>query len=267
MLPAYIINGSQYGFTLLTGYGQVRGFTARIWQQTTMDALIDLVKAYGTRYNSNPYFEMLTFGESALNVENSANGYSMDALETQVRRLLAAARSAFPTTQVRWQANDFWPDSRMVAMLQFAKAQQLTVGGPDTRMDDVTQADRVFVGKDEFGARVFEDLRGTLPWTAGLDAPEMELWDANTLYGNIINGYTATRSKYKNPSTGAYDGAAFVMPTMKASYIFVASADWVTYGWSSYWLPKINAVSGRTYWGTSAQTPCPTAFVNGCNRN
>ena len=260
---------SQYGLTSLTGYGVERGITTRVWQAATNARIKALGAAYGAAFDTNPYFEGVVTGETALNVEGNLNGYSVDALQTQLYDLLASWRASMPTTQIRLAINDFWPDSRMSSLLDLAEQLDLSVGGPDIRMDDVTQGDRVYVGLDEYGNATLPNRRGVLPWMAEVQYPEMELWDATTLLGNALNGFTATNARYKNPVTGAYDGAHFVMPSVRPMYLIWTLQD---YGprvgaRSTAVLSLINSTQGYLYYGAPASVPCPSTFSHGCNRN
>lgn len=268
--------GSQgsYGLTSLTGYGFSRGITTRIWQPATLQAYNDLIAAYGNRYNGHPAFEMITTGESALNVEFDLNGYSNGALRSAVQSMLGVMRASFPNCQVRFAVNDFGNDiPHMRDILQFCFANQIITGGPDIRRDYVTQADRVYVGYDEYRDAAFEDLRAKMPWIFEIEDPECYLWNISQLVDAADNGYTATRSRVKVHGTDDgklpdnYTGPFFQMPTLKASYCVVHDQENSSIPgtpllaqWTRDILPFINARSGRTYYGDPSLTPAYPLF-------
>lgn len=286
-LPPYLIcnevpnpesgcEGNPYGTTLLTGYGQVRGFTARIWQDATMNAFVDMIGAYGARYDQNPTLEMVAFGETALNIENEADGYSVDVLESHLRTMLQGARAAFPHTQIRMPTNDLWPDDRMASLLDFMKALYVVPGGPDVRRDDVTQADRIYVGLDEFGHGTFPDLRAHMPWVMEVQDPELAIWSAADLHDASMNGYTATHSQYKDPDTGEYDAGFYVMPTTQPVWVIWVAQQYTCPNpndpavcgaseWSPGILSLIASTHGRNFYGSAADTPCFDMFP-ACDR-
>jgi hypothetical protein len=252
--PAYIVNGSAYGITEFTLNGT--GLQARIWQQATSDRLIALTNAYGARYNSHPNFEMLTMGETSVNVSQGVDGYTLATLDTQLRRQMTAARAAFPNTAVRLGANWYGSDSSMVSLLNLAAQLDFTLGGPDVLPDEVIQANEAFAG----ALAGSSDLRGILPFLAEIQSPELGgkegTWTSAQLYAAVMRG-TATRS---GAATGT--GSASFRAVQPQYFVWYHNT-WsggAEQQWSTGTLPFIRSIGGAVY-----STSCPTGYAKGCN--
>lgn len=255
-----------------TGIGY-RGFTARFWQTATADRINAVSAWLGATFGSHAAFDIFVFGETSLNVLAGYNdaGYSGDALRTQTLRLLQAARDAFPTMIIRCAANDFgYDDPHMKDLCAWCYARQIIIGGPSVRRDDVTQADKVFVGKDAYGEQAFTNYTGLMPWYVEVQDPECIIWSASQLRSASIDGYTATRARYRLHGDAEFtmNGAPFVMPGMPGAYFCWPDQEYPTAAqWTRDILPLINSTSGQTYYGNPVNTPAfPGFFPNGTNR-
>lgn len=248
VFPNYVIRDfgtSQIGFN---GYA---GRTARSWQKPTGDRIIALSKAYGERYNKHPNFEMITLGETALQVTDA--GFSNTEVLNELKRLLPAARSHWPNTAIRVGANDLHPDPLMVDLLATCAQYDIAVGGPDVWPADVTQADRVFVGLDGNQKATYIDYRDQLPWAVEVQWQSYGgQFSISQLYNATVNGYTANNG--------------FVMPSMKTKYLiwYVNEANGTAATkWSTGILPFIRSVNGAVH---ATASGCPKNYA-GCNTN
>lgn len=275
--------GGIYGLTPLVGPVDLpgggtgtgfRGITAKIWQDPTADAANDVMTWHGATFDSHPALELIVYSESALNVLPGFNddGYSNAELRRQVYRLYTHARACFPTTLIRSCLNDFGYDTpHMRDMLAFCFANQIIPGGPSVRRDDVTQADRVYVGLDDYGNHTFTDYRGKMPWCPEVQDPEEALWTATQLRDASNLGYTASRWKKRLPGDPEFtqNGAPYVMESVQGVYFIWPDQEYPTKcQWTRDVLPLINSTQGQTYWGNpTTSTPAFSEFfVNGTNR-
>ncbi|MEP7311788.1 MAG: hypothetical protein ABI859_04355, partial [Pseudomonadota bacterium] len=116
---------------------------------------------------------------------------------------------------------------------------------------DITQADRVFVGKNSTGQDVYHDYRDELPW-----AVETQ-WQS-------FSGRFTLQQLYDVPMVGYKpDNGDFTMPTMKVKYLiwYVNEVNGnASTQWSTGILPFI-----RTH-GAVYSTTCPKNYP-GCNVN
>lgn len=246
VFPNYIIR--DYG-TSQIGFNGYAGRTARSWQKATGDRIVALSAAYGARYNSHPNFEMITMGETALQVTDA--GFSNTAVLTELQRFLPLARSHWPNTGIRVGANDLHPDPLMIALLATCAQYDIAVGGPDVWPADVTQADRVFAGLNESRSAAYIDYRDLLPWAVEVQWQSFGgQFSISQLYNATVNGYTAN--------------SGFVMPSMKTRYLiwYVNEANGTAATkWSTGILPFIRSVNGAV-----SSTTCPKNYP-GCNIN
>ncbi len=247
--PTYLINN--YGITNF--HAPQVGGASQIWQQATMDRFLALSAAYAARYNNHPNFEMFGGGETSLAIDNGTDGYSTTTLLTQLQRFFVAARKQWPNTGLRLAANDMGSDSNLVALFATAAKNAVTIGGPDIWPGDITQADRVFVGKNSSGANAYTDYRGTIPWMSEVQWQSFSgQWTLRQLYDAPMVGYKPTNGD-------------FTMPSMHPSY-FVWYVNEVNGNSSTQWangiLPLIRSVNGAVY-----STDCPKSYAKGCISN
>jgi hypothetical protein len=140
---------------------------ARLWDPAVMDRLVALSNAYAARYDGNPYFEMLSIGESAL---PAWPGMSVPSLYQQVKRFYTAVATAWPHTMGRMVLNYTDTDSSMKAFIDLCLSlSNCVVGGPDPELPatgNITraiQANEVFRGAECIGCTA-RDYRGVLAW-------------------------------------------------------------------------------------------------------
>lgn len=114
--PKYIVEDDAYGVSKFNLNGE--GLTARIWQPATNDRLIALSQAYAARYDANPAFEMLAAAETSVNLTLGTDGYTGEALGTELVRFYDASRKAWPSTALRLNANFFPGGNSFVAEVQ-----------------------------------------------------------------------------------------------------------------------------------------------------
>jgi hypothetical protein len=281
-IPQYVL--TQFGYTYLTGPapqicgGTIRGFTARFWQAGTRAAYVNMLKHLVAVCDAHIACEMVTaIGETSINVDNGVDGFSVDALKTTYKDFATQMRSVSERVQLRIGTNDLWPDSFANELFDFMRSKIVLPGGPDQRLDSITQTDRVQVGYDEYRQVTFTDRRcftpptndaNCLPHTNEIQDPELDLFPPTSLNTLMNSGYTATNWRVKNPVTQAYDGALFAMPSMRGIYNIWTNAEYRQYKWTTHVLPLINSTSGATFWGANpvANTPCFAIYVNGCDR-
>jgi hypothetical protein len=248
LYPRYVVDGSSLGVTYFT---PATGSTARVWQAATADRLIALSAAYGNRYNGNRNFEMMTiYGETALQL-GGQDGYSTEALATQIKRTYAAARGHWPNTGLKLFVNDLGSDASWVDLYNVLKQYYVSPSNPDTWPGDITTSDRMFVGKNAAGQDVHEDLRDKLPWTANVDWQSFNL-SGNTPRWSLQQLWDVHHSGY-SPANGD-----FHMPALKARYAawYVNQSNGNAQNqWSTAELPFLR--ERASIFTTAA---CPTAY-------
>jgi hypothetical protein len=248
IFPRYVVDDGRYGVTELGFYGY-GGMTALTWQRDTGDRVVALSQAYGARYDAAPNFEMLTLGETALQVPFGVEGFSNQAVLAELQHILTAARGHWPHTALRVGANDLAPDPLMTQLFKTCADLHVAVGGPDVWPLDVTQADRVFVGLDDQHRQVYTDYRDQLPWSVEIQ------WQS---FGGQF-----TLAQLHDATMSGYTAGGFAMPSMKTKYLIWyvnesngnASTQWLTAE-----LPFIRAHSAPY------STDCPSLYP-ACNPN
>ena len=164
--PAYIVNGSQYGLSVMRVDGIDRGITTRVWQQPTMDRVIALSRAYAARYDKHPNLEMWVTEETSLNTED--DGFSGNAYLTQLERWAVASRAAWPNTGIRIKTNyvSTASDATFAAFHARLAGLGIAMGGPDTSPTRIFNSNQIFTGS--IGGR---DYRGVVPWVSEVQSP------------------------------------------------------------------------------------------------
>ena len=239
--PSYIWKNpsGQYGATAMRN-----GITARVWQQATMDRVIDQVQAYGKQFDSDPYFEMVALGETSVATDAGVDGFSQENLLAQFKRLYTASRAVWPNTSIRLTANYVGSDAQTVDLIKFCAALKCAVGGPDVIPSEDIQANRVFSGG---GGGT--DYRGILPFVAEVQSPELGghegTWTPAQLYdhsikGNASVGINGTHPQYFVWLRNTWSGGAAQQ-------------------WSTGILPFVQSIKGAV-----ASTACPSAYTSGC---
>jgi hypothetical protein len=114
-VPLHIQSGAAYGASPVAGSygwwnkdsteGSSAGYVAALFRPAVMDQYIALVRALGARYDGDPNFEGIMFQEGSwmLGLYKNAPDYTKEANIAQLKRMLLAATSAFPRTNVIMQ--------------------------------------------------------------------------------------------------------------------------------------------------------------------
>ena len=125
---------------------------AKFWLQPIMDRYIALHAALAARYDTHPYFEGISTGETTSSV--SSPDFSTSAKLTQLKRLVAALETQWPHTNVFIQA-DAGLGSLNADFLRYMIAHRMILSGPDIRPNDFvpggaggTQFQRIYQGID-----------------------------------------------------------------------------------------------------------------------
>jgi len=263
VFPAYLVQpayggtdaAGRYGITPLSGNG---GLTARIWQPATSDRLIALYKAYAARYDAHPNLEMVSLGETSINVALGTDGYTGDSLDAQLRRQLSEIHAAYSTTQLRLNANWYLSPAAMVSLVNFAGQLGFAIGGPDTFPYKAVWGNQAYTGTLP-GAT---DWRGRVPFVSEVQDPE--LGGKGGTYTNE-QLYLAAMQGVSTESGGATGSGSDKFAAVQPQY-------WVWYmnawsggpeqKWSTGTLPFIRSINGAVF-----STSCPRAYSKGCATN
>jgi hypothetical protein len=140
---------------------------ARLADPAVMDRLIALSNAYAARYDGNPYFEMLSIGESA--VPNWPT-LSLSGMYDQIKRFYTAVAAAWPHTMGRMVLNYTNSDPSMKDLIDTCfSLSNCVVGGPDPELPATgtilrgIQANEIFRGVSCSGCTP-RDYRGVMAW-------------------------------------------------------------------------------------------------------
>jgi len=101
-IPSYLFTSEYMG-------GWARGkdgrCSAKIWEPEVMDRFIALYDALGQSFDSEPNFEAVYNEETAMNMDNGVEGYSIDKLKIQLKRLIQEGKIMFPNTLILFNLN------------------------------------------------------------------------------------------------------------------------------------------------------------------
>lgn len=181
------------------------GDNITLWNINTYYRLVRLIKALATRYDGNPWFEVLIINETAFGhpvvpvTEAQRAGFYEN-----LSRVDAAARLAFAHTVVVQYVNFPYPYTPGVAQNLMDKG--IGIGGPDVFLDDKDHERHVYPlieqgqGKVPVGMQVESDcyyarsLGG--PWDP---PPPRELYDfaRNRLHSNYIFWHRVLKTVYR----------------------------------------------------------------------
>lgn len=243
LLPPYLVNLGGTNNLVQTDNSN-GGWIGAVWRTHVADRAIALMQAYGARYDSHPYFEMIATKETAVgpDVDTNSGDYTSTAFLTQYKRILTAARAAFPSTNVRIFANYLTngTNPQMIELIEHAKAEKICWGGPDMSSTkgtlNATQAQAA--------------AEGTLSGTAGHDYRD-EMCIAYNVEQHNLGGANQTMSLVNgwanDPRKANY------RPWMRCTW---AACEPLT--WSPDILPYLNA-------NPNTITTCPSTFT--CNTN
>lgn len=170
IVPNYLMSDPAYrgGVVPMGAHGE--GFVARLWETPVMDRLMALYKAMGVRFDSDPFIEGFSTGESTLSLGNPKQwpaGYTHAALLSQYLRFVDSARQYMPQSNIFFNANYLGGDAMMSTLLQRMYDEGVAACGPNVMPDNLTSSQRVWTGKT--GA----DYRGLLPIANAVEGPDL----------------------------------------------------------------------------------------------
>lgn len=237
-LPQYLVDEGGV-LDLPEGSGVAHFYRADLNSPAVIARLIALYNALGAHYDAEPYFELITFGETA----------SMSC--SQWPTAVASLKAAFPHKNVILPLN--FCDGNLVNLAAAVNAANMGIGGPDTRTPPM--------GEDH-GSRL---LRG-----AGIDA----LYGTG---GGPATDFGSIDYRPKMPVAYEYEALGNVPPsaiigyinnTLKSTHQF-----WATY--KNAWYPSycgpnpelcyengIHTTLNSTNFAIS--TACPTNYLGRC---
>lgn len=276
--PAYIVNGSQYGISLmLPGYGII----ARVWQQATMDRIIAQVGFFADLYKDDPYVECMQMDETSISVASGTDGFSHAAAAAQYKRFLQQIRAYAPKMGFRLTANFQNSNDIMADLIATAAANDIMVGGPDTLPAEAIQANRIFCGSPNPPGQTQSlpiiDYRSIVPFVAEVQSPTMNgkegNWTCQQIYDAHMNGYNVT-IRYQN-----VDYIYNCRPTRPQYFIWYMK-EWKQppnadgtgtppndgIRWTRDMLPFIRSINGAIGNGVNstptapASVPCPSGY-------
>lgn len=273
--PSYLVDsvGGSYGITVFNRPGAQTGLTPRMWQEPTMNRIIAMAQAYGARYGNNTgnnaYLEWYEpMGESAVTVvengETSA-GYTLAGLITQIKRLLPAARAAFPAKGLRWHANYLGSDAQMQDVINLCATLGCIIGGPDVNPRERIQANEIYAG---MRGSPIKDYRAITPFVHEVQSPELCGYEGNftpaELYQFALTGDSANNTITVTSPQGSYfvwyrnTGECWLDSPTNTQPDYVRR--WTNPAQTLGILPFI-----RTNPTPALKTTCPTAYTQGCN--
>lgn len=204
--PAYIVNGANYGISIMTN-----GKVSRVWQQDTMTRVIaqctDFCNAdngHGVAFKDDPTIECMQIDETSIGVAIGVDGYSYANVITQYKRWMTEMRAVAPNLPLRLTLNYIGNDDHVADLCAHAVATKCAVGGPDTILTEGIQGNRVFTGTppSESGSTQSSpvvDRRGVVPFVGEIQTPSIGghegNWTMEQLVGGMHNGYTFTRTE------------------------------------------------------------------------
>lgn len=265
--PAYLIQPSKGGTDSADIYGIAEqniadyslGLQAKIWEKPTSDRYIALLRAYGVRYDSHPNFEMIMLYETSTNMKEGTYGYSRNALDTEFKRHMTAARAAFPTTGIRLGASYHFNDAMLISLIDHARKERIAIGGPDVSPKDVNPGNQVFTGATP-GSK---DYRGVIPFVAEVSEPELGgrvgTFTNRAIYRSVMYGEaTSSNSRVDNDlGTGLFRAT-------QPQYFVWQYQTWSggpEQKWPTGTLPFIRSINGAVY-----SVACPSGYTDGCKK-
>ncbi len=215
------------------------GYMPTIWDSATADRLIALIQALGAAFDSDPLVEAFIYeGETSVSFNQPPPGYSIGAFIAQYQRWIAAARAAFPTTNVTVMTN--WlpnggNESMLGQIIATASQQRAGFGQPD--IEPKVSGDW---GQDYVtGANGMPSYKGKVPLMFQVQYPgAVHYGTVQELYNYGVSTLGATHIIWQYTASGEYASALT---------------------WSSGVLPVIRSMNG------SIVTACPANLGGSCN--
>jgi hypothetical protein len=204
-----------------------------------MDRYIELLNFLGKKYDGNPYVEaIVAIGETGVSVASPPADLNAAAFNTQLKRLVDALVTNWPTTNKvinnNWGATNT-DAAALLSVSQYAASKGVGFGGPDILYAPYQETDGSLIHRGAGGRFGTTDYRLKIPSIYR----ESGAWSELTAAG--VENY-------------AYG-------TLKATHVMWQNhpGDHTTLlNWVTGLVPALNAVAFRVV------TACPTSYVNGC---
>jgi hypothetical protein len=233
-----------------------------IWEAPVMDRLIALAQAYGARYNGNASVEMFSPTEEIAVAVPPSLGYSHAALGTQIGRLYAATREAWPNTALRLKMNYYGSTSQHCSLMTTLAGLDVAIGGPDTLPAEEITTNELFTNRTGLCA----DLRGIVPFVSEVQTPQLGgkegTYTAAQLYTYAMDGGAASGS-------GATGEGLLSLPVRPQYWVWIQN-EWsggAAQRWSTGLKPYVIAtIDGAVSNGTDSTRrapstiPCPSGY-------
>ena len=235
-VPDYIVSDPQYRDGLVT-FTDMPVTQARIWDPAVLGRFNRLLVQMGKRFDQEPYFEGVEFVETALRLDYKREKYDPAKYISSLKKRLAAAKKAFPTSVVIQETN--WIPGAgpgdFADFFRFCHGIGVGIGGPDLIPDAERAAERPRIPAYEF----FPAYAGKMPLASDVQSPEYQ-----GRFGKGIFFGTLTPQ-------GIFDMG---VNTLKLNYIFWAACDWknTDFTFSGDVLPYIRRMKGRMNTGRPA---------------
>ncbi len=204
VVPQYIQQNAIYGASPVGGkfgwWGQSAGgastgmYATALYYAPVMDRFIALVQALGHHLDGDPNVEALYIQEDSVIVQAASDyhpvdpHYSDSAWLTQIQRLLTAATSAFPHTNVVMANSWFKMPTSSVELQQWMAANRISAGSADTwgqssltsyGTSHLSDGIQTYLGVSQYGGNV--DLRSKMSAMVEVESPD--------LVGNFFRAY------------------------------------------------------------------------------
>lgn len=239
-LPAYLGSGSEF-----RGGWYVKprkaGVVARLWEPAVMDRLIALYRALGARYDGEVLVEGIATEETTPAISPgppAPSAYTVPALAAQWKRLVTAARAAWPTTNVFVYTN--FLQSELRGIVDHCDQHAVGVGGPDVLPPPHRGADGDRIIRGLVGG---VDYRGQLPIGYAVQSPSL-----------------CGKEGCFTPEE-LYDHAQYTLGVTHLFWVRLGTArdrPGYSVSWNRGVLPTIRGQRGRT------NSACPTAYAGRC---
>jgi len=235
-VPSYLLTAAYEGgvYPIYAG----NGYNVAYYNVNVQNRLIALVKALGSKFDTNPNVEAVTFEETAPSTwETTFQKLYQDDYVAGMLRVAVAAKAAFPHTVVIQNVN--FPLASLPLIFDTLKSNGVGIGGPDTLEHDASLVNGSYFYQSQ--------VVGNLPVGMSVDYSDYET-------------STGSLSKLDYPSVSSiYE---FNANNLKSNYIF--------------WLRRTKESNGSDYWldvldffatlpsTSSLSSSCPAA-INPCN--
>lgn len=138
LVPDYLkskeYDGGQFPFSS-SGSKTLKGYNLKLWDAQVRDRLAALIRAFGNRYNSKPYFEGFGFTETAMGQPMSPIGNNQaNAYYDNLISLNKVASTSFPNT-MNFQYTNF-PRTELPSFVNSLKTMGAALGCPDIFLDE-----------------------------------------------------------------------------------------------------------------------------------